>query len=247
MKRSCARIKLTCFLFPLTHLIGWASASFNDTSIFHCETVLAIIEMDTQEQLVACKLHEVGEYELKQQIIGSWSSMGLDVRKLKFVDMVDLIYRCQEVPSVHSVDFSELTPHIEETLIPLNVGVVPNTKWCGFGSSTLEYSQLGSHHELDKCCRAHDFCPVQSSSLTRDNPSPYTLSHCLCDQKFHQCLKNVESSTADIIGKIFFNIVKVQCFTFSEDFQCKRSILGICVDWMDERTPRIVLEENVDY
>ena len=247
MTWSCAPLKLTCFLFALTHLIGLVNSSFNDTSLYHCEMVLAIIEMDKQEQLVACKLHTVDDYEQKHQIIASWSSMGLDVRRLKFVDMVDLIYRCKEVPSVHSVDFSELKPHIEQTSVMLNVGVVPNTKWCGFGSNTLEYSQLGAHQELDKCCRAHDHCPVQSSSLTRDNPSPYTISHCLCDQKFHQCLKNVESSTADIIGKIFFNIVKVQCFSFSQDFQCKSSILGICVDWMDERTSRIVMEKNVDY
>jgi len=244
---SCAPLKLTCFLLLSTPLIELVSSTFNDISLYHCEKVLAIIEMDTHEELVACKLHEVGDYEEKHQIIESWSSMGLDVRKLRFVDMVDLIYRCQEVPSVHSVDFSELKPHIEQALIPLNVGVVPNTKWCGFGSNTLEYSQLGSHLELDKCCRAHDHCPVQSSGFTRDNPSPYTLSHCLCDQKFSQCLKSVGSSTADIIGKIFFNIAKLQCFTFSQDFQCKRSVLGMCVDWNDERSARIVLQENVDY
>lgn len=35
------------------------------------------------------------------------------------------------------------------------------TKWCGLGDISSSYDDLGPERNLDKCCRAHDHCPVK--------------------------------------------------------------------------------------
>lgn len=35
------------------------------------------------------------------------------------------------------------------------------TKWCGTGDIATNYYDLGSEVVVDKCCRAHDICPVK--------------------------------------------------------------------------------------
>ena len=39
----------------------------------------------------------------------------------------------------------------------LNTG----TKWCGPGDVAQSYDDLGALIEVDKCCRAHDHCPIK--------------------------------------------------------------------------------------
>ena len=237
--------------FLMCFLLFWQEAQFVSitTSLYHSETTMAVIEVDHMGNLVSCHLYELNEYSKKQPIISSWSSAGLDVRKLKFVDMVDLIIKCQDVPSGLGLNLGEHKSKEVKKLIKLgvaNLGVVLDTKWCGFGQATLDYSQLGSDKELDKCCRAHDHCPVQSRGLTEDNPYLYTQCHCLCDQKFYQCLKNVGSPTADTIGQIFFNIVRMKCLSFAEVTQkCEVSMWGRCLEWEEtEQLARVVVTEN---
>lgn len=43
------------------------------------------------------------------------------------------------------------------------------------------------------------------------NFAPYTKSHCACDQMFYNCLKAVNSSKADAVGDVFFNVLGIQC------------------------------------
>ena len=43
------------------------------------------------------------------------------------------------------------------------------------------------------------------------NFAPYTKSHCECDQMFYNCLKAVNSSKADAVGDVFFNVLGIQC------------------------------------
>ena len=43
------------------------------------------------------------------------------------------------------------------------------------------------------------------------NFAPYTKSHCDCDQMFYNCLKAVNSSKADAVGDVFFNVLGIQC------------------------------------
>ena len=38
-------------------------------------------------------------------------------------------------------------------------GIAPGTLWCGYDDIATSYTSLGGEVELDRCCRAHDFCP----------------------------------------------------------------------------------------
>ena len=90
---------------------------------------------------------------------------------------------------------------------------------------------------MDKCCRAHDHCPVKvkafSNSYGATNYHLYTKSHCACDDLFYkvrvnlhpqisfvkkikslQCLKTAAASgsgRARAIGNLFFNVLSLQC------------------------------------
>lgn len=93
------------------------------------------------------------------------------------------------------------------------------TKWCGLNDIAKDYNDLGGITDVDKCCRAHDFCPMNLAGfkkLGKDrNWNPYTLlgrlifqkkisslifkkqlkffsrSLCACDQEFHDCMRAV--------------------------------------------------------
>ena len=222
----------------------YATQNHTLTSIYHFENVLALLEVNINNDLVACKLDSVYEYSEKHKILKTFVESNLDIRKLSFEDMVDLIYRCKDVPSFYMMDFSELIPTDIQTMISLNLGVLPQTLWCGLGQKTLEYSDLGEDRELDKCCRAHDHCPIISRGFSRDNPLPYTVSHCLCDQKFAECLKEVGSNTANIIGRVFFNIIRIRCFELVKNKDCARSLFGICFDNIDKKYPKLEVSSN---
>lgn len=68
---------------------------------------------------------------------------------------------------------------------------------------------------MDRCCRDHDICPVKirayQSRYNLTNNSIYTKSHCICDDLLFDCLKNTNTSTAQVMGTIYFNLVQVPC------------------------------------
>ena len=109
------------------------------------------------------------------------------------------------------------------------------TKWCGAGDIAQSYDDLGSLTELDKCCRAHDHCPIKVNGMASAhgliNLSLYTKyvsiefsnskldsylfsdcrSHCACDDEFYTCLKVLDSHVARMIGNLYFNVIQVPC------------------------------------
>jgi len=92
---------------------------------------------------------------------------------------------------------------------------MPGTLWCGVDDIAESYKSLGAHWKVDRCCRAHDHCPVKvkgfRSRYGLQNFSPSTKSHCACDERFFSCLREANSQKADTVGKIFFNFLKMQC------------------------------------
>uniref|UniRef100_T1JK18 Phospholipase A2 n=1 Tax=Strigamia maritima TaxID=126957 RepID=T1JK18_STRMM len=92
----------------------------------------------------------------------------------------------------------------------------PGTKWCGPGSRAANFSDLGDESETDKCCREHDHCPESISGYSwkhgLHNPTPYTRSHCYCDEAFRRCLEDVKSKVGNLMAEIYFNFLKVKCF-----------------------------------
>ncbi|KAG8248306.1 hypothetical protein J6590_042926 [Homalodisca vitripennis] len=104
---------------------------------------------------------------------------------------------------------------------PLTSCLCTGTKWCGAGDLADNYFDLGVEAMLDKCCRTHDLCPVKVRAYTSrynlTNNSLYTKSHCTCDAILLQCLKDAQHSTADIMGNIYFNLLKVPCVRQGKD------------------------------
>merc|ERR1712141_440274 len=67
-------------------------------------------------------------------------------------------------------------------IMTLTKGILPGTLWCGVNDIAPDFSSLGVDRELDRCCRAHDHCPVKVKPFRTKygliNLDLYTKSHC---------------------------------------------------------------------
>lgn len=110
--------------------------------------------------------------------------------------------------------------------------VYPGTKWCGPGDDAEDYADLGSLENTDKCCRAHDNCPVHILPFTTKyhyfNYRPWTITHCTCDENLFDCLKEVgrevptEARDSDVVGDAFFREVNPPCFRLEHNKYCAK-------------------------
>ncbi|KAL1132564.1 hypothetical protein AAG570_010516 [Ranatra chinensis] len=130
--------------------------------------------------------------------------------------MMDLMERCDQLSAPSNFKSNE-SGRSEEGRGSGSIfnGVLPGTKWCGAGDVAETYFDLGEEEIIDRCCRIHDLCPAKVRAYTTrynlTNNSIYTKSHCQCDNIFHTCLKSTNHSTADVMGNIYFNILRVPC------------------------------------
>uniref|UniRef100_A0A3P8W0J1 phospholipase A2 n=1 Tax=Cynoglossus semilaevis TaxID=244447 RepID=A0A3P8W0J1_CYNSE len=111
--------------------------------------------------------------------------------------------------------------------------IVPGTLWCGSGNKALSFTDLGVFADTDSCCREHDQCKHTILSFHSQfgvfNRNIFTMSHCDCDNKFRQCLRDADDSISDAVGYTFFNLLKMHCFEFSHQLQCTlRNWFGMC-------------------
>ncbi|XP_063698217.1 phospholipase A2-like [Culicoides brevitarsis] len=86
---------------------------------------------------------------------------------------------------------------------------IPGTKWCGVGSIAKHYHQLGRFHEVDKCCRDHDFCDSMDRGQAKNglkNTFMIAKLHCKCDKEFRDCLQRINTKLANTIGRLYFSI-----------------------------------------
>uniref|UniRef100_A0A182QX73 Phospholipase A2 n=1 Tax=Anopheles farauti TaxID=69004 RepID=A0A182QX73_9DIPT len=94
-------------------------------------------------------------------------------------------------------------------------GIIPGTKWCGTGDIAESYHDLGEDATMDRCCRTHDLCPMKVRAYQKrynlSNNSIYTKSHCKCDDMLFECLKQTNTSAAQVMGSVYFNLVQVPC------------------------------------
>lgn len=92
------------------------------------------------------------------------------------------------------------------------------TKWCGTGDIAKSFDDVGPEHPAtDRCCRDHDFCFDTMKPRTCKhglcNDSPFTKSHCDCDDRMYQCLMSAISDSASMsVGFIYFDIGAISCF-----------------------------------
>ncbi|KAJ0067514.1 hypothetical protein NL108_007991 [Boleophthalmus pectinirostris] len=93
--------------------------------------------------------------------------------------------------------------------------IFPGTLWCGTGSKAHGYDELGMFESADRCCREHDHCrhiiPAFTVNYGVFNPNFFTVSHCDCDQRFRQCLLDVNDTISSMVLYSFFKILKVPC------------------------------------
>ncbi|KAK5641835.1 hypothetical protein RI129_010382 [Pyrocoelia pectoralis] len=128
---------------------------------------------------------------------------------------------------------------------------IPGTKWCGKGFSAEKYTHLGGFSGTDKCCRRHDTaCPFWIGGFDTKyglyNWRVNTLMHCSCDDRFRACLKMTDTSDANLVGKLFFNIVQTKCFVLKPRKYCaKRSWWGKCTK--TKYTKQAVIRDNLAY
>ncbi|XP_021708995.1 uncharacterized protein LOC5571127 isoform X2 [Aedes aegypti] len=128
---------------------------------------------------------------------------------------------------------------------------VPGTKWCGKGWSARNYVEMGGLSKADRCCRQHDLsCPFWILGFETKygvfNWRVNTLMHCSCDERFRTCLKMSDSSDANMVGKLFFNIVQSKCFVLKPETVCtKTSWWGKCEKKI--RKKRALIRDNRKY
>uniref|UniRef100_A0A1A7W7L8 phospholipase A2 n=2 Tax=Iconisemion striatum TaxID=60296 RepID=A0A1A7W7L8_9TELE len=111
--------------------------------------------------------------------------------------------------------------------------IVPGTLWCGSGNKAPSYADLGVFSNTDSCCREHDQCKLTILSFQSDfgvfNSNIFTMSHCDCDKKFRDCLREADDRISEVVEYTFFNLLKMHCFTLSNKLQCaERNWFGMC-------------------
>lgn len=159
---------------------------------------------------------------------------------------------------MNSQDLDDLTNSCRDTEQVNKRGgfIFPGTKWCGPGNIANGYNDLGYKTDEDRCCREHDHCPNQlEPGQCRQgicNMSPFTRSHCDCDNAFRRCLHDVNSEVANTIGTLYFNVVQVTCF--KDRRSCPQwmrddlSYTWFCEEWKftpsDKYIPSIIVREN---
>lgn len=117
---------------------------------------------------------------------------------------------------------------------------MPGTNWCGRGSRADRFEDLGAFGAADRCCRQHDLeCPAHIPPMTTKyglyNWRVYPMLHCSCDNRFRSCLKMASTASADTVGRMFFNVIRTQCFTLFQDPVCvERSWWGNCIKYEEQ-------------
>ncbi|XP_055573324.1 protein PROCA1 isoform X1 [Falco cherrug] len=107
----------------------------------------------------------------------------------------------------------------------------PGTLWCGAGSNADAYEQLGEHQDTDRCCRDHDHCQHVIHPFTARygyrNLRWHTISHCDCDRRLKECLRQVNDTASRVVGQAFFNVIQVPCFEFAYKEECVEPYLYV--------------------
>ncbi|XP_011171476.1 phospholipase A2 [Solenopsis invicta] len=94
--------------------------------------------------------------------------------------------------------------------------IAPGTLWCGDGDIAKKETDLGFFNKTDACCREHDKCQsnmmADQTEVNLINNGIFTRSSCTCDDKFYNCLKNVNRPVAFDIGVTYFDVLGQQCY-----------------------------------
>lgn len=194
--------------------------------IYYHDSTIAVVELGPQKLLLNCELIEIYSDNEGKILLDNLSKINRPL-EIKFKEMLKLMNQCEQVDKYNSRSRKAKTDQLSTTTPPTNLfqknplsifsGIIPGTKWCGTGDIAETYSDLGTESTMDRCCRAHDLCPVKirayQSRYDLSNESLYTKSHCICDDMLFSCLKKTNTSASQLMGSIYFNLVQVPCLT----------------------------------
>jgi len=225
--------------------VGGSASTYHHTSLIHkikqttlelaCLTILSTLFRVLFLLLLLPKTAEKSLFPMVANV----------VQTITFYTLLNTIYGYGVTTMSDDKESSEPSSPMKEAVI------FPGTNWCGAGTLATAYSKLGSFGGADKCCRQHDLgCPAYiktgQTKYGLYNYKLWTLNHCTCDERFRSCLKMVNSARADIVGRFFFNIIRIPCFVFSETEKCTSwTWWGKCIN--KEKKRHAVLREPMSY
>lgn len=185
--------------------------------LYHDQTVAVVTY--NGENMESCRLILAETLDTKVKVLKEMS-LQMPVDQQDFIQILAIVNKCQEIqkepsPSRPPSNYWDLAYGALG-----NNGVLPGTLWCGKDDIAKTYFSLGPQWRLDKCCRAHDHCPVKVKNIAFEAFKPRygitnngltTKSHCDCDNEFYDCLKRLESEWGDVVGDVFFNALAMEC------------------------------------
>ncbi|KAG7198688.1 hypothetical protein KM043_001686 [Ampulex compressa] len=189
--------------------------------VYYHEQTVAVVDLGPNNELLNCDLVEVYERNEAAEVLKNLSTT-LRPNLVNLKEMTTLMQQCELLDKLQAESAAALSPsslsrgnRVVVSSLTLLSGILPGTKWCGTGDIAENYHDLGQDAHIDRCCRTHDLCPVkvraQQTRYNLTNYSIYTKSHCICDDALYKCLKAANHPTANIMGHIYFNMVKVPC------------------------------------
>lgn len=202
-------------------------------AVYYHDQTVAIVDLGQNNELHNCDLIEVYEHTEVTEVLKNLSTV-VYPQQVSFPEMTKLMQQCELLdkmqrensPIAAASAFNRGT-RIGVSSLTLLSGIIPGTKWCGTGDIAESYHDLGQEVQIDRCCRNHDLCPVkvraQQTRYNLTNYSIYTKSHCTCDEALYHCLKAAKHPTANILGHIYFNLVRVPCI---EDISNEKTSWG---------------------
>jgi len=195
--------------------------------IYYHDQTIAVVEIGEGKVLLNCELVEIYNDDEGKDMLRNLTRINKPLR-ITLDQMMRLIEQC-DLLDPHRVnpdevklrtfdsaaDSNGIPPTTKTVSNSLYSGILPGTKWCGSGDLATTFFDLGPEVKLDMCCRTHDLCPSKvraySTRYNITNNSMYTKSHCICDKTFFNCLKKANHPTGDLMGSIYFNILRVPC------------------------------------
>jgi len=210
------------FLFFSVNVVTNQQYKYMGPVALHHEQTIAVVTHNGQDHTIdRCRLilAESNDKFDKTQLLEYFATK-MPVQLISFDTMLSVVQVCQDIqpPPREFQTSKKQTNSSEEAQISLWTlarGILPGTLWCGLDDIADDFYSLGPDWQLDKCCRAHDHCPVKVKAFKSRygvfNVGPSTKSHCACDKQFYDCLKRQNSEKSNSVGNLYFNVIGVQC------------------------------------
>ncbi|XP_057333665.1 phospholipase A2-like [Microplitis mediator] len=99
--------------------------------------------------------------------------------------------------------------------------IFPGTLWCGVGNVAIDDNDLGNFFVTDACCRDHELCGLNYTNEMLDMDAKQDIvtkflgkSVCPCERDFYTCLRRARTILARKFGKLYFNVLRPQCYIY---------------------------------